>query len=103
MVMVLPLLPVAGPAIRDLTMLATGALIFQGIVIVAFTYLLWFWLVRHYPAAGLSSFAFLTPAFGVLLGGFLLDEPLSGRIFAALALIAIGLVIVNRPAARKGD
>lgn len=103
MVMALPLMPMAGPTIRDLTILAMGALLFQGIVIVAFTYLLWFWLVRHYPAAGLSSFAFLTPAFGVLLGGVLLDEPLSGRIFAALALIAVGLVIVNRPAARKGD
>ena len=103
MVMALPLMPMAGPTIRDLTILATGALLFQGIVIVAFTYLLWFWLVRHYPAAGLSSFAFLTPAFGVLLGGVLLDEPLSGRIFAALGFIAVGLVIVNRPAARKGD
>jgi drug/metabolite transporter (DMT)-like permease len=36
----------------------------------------------------------------VLGGGFLLGEPLSWRIFAALALIAAGLLIVNRPRKR---
>ena len=56
--------------------------------------------MQRYPAGGLSSFAFLTPAFGVLMGGLLLDEPLSLRIFIALGLIAVGLVIVNRPARR---
>ena len=61
------------------------------------TYVVWFWLMRRYPAAGLSSFAFLTPVFGVLCGGLLLDEPLTIRIFLALALIGAGLIIVNRP------
>jgi drug/metabolite transporter (DMT)-like permease len=96
-VMTLPLLPLAGPALRGFSPLATGALLFQAVYVVAFTYILWFWLVRRYPAAGLSSFAFLTPAFGVLCGGILLGEPLSLRIFAALGLIAAGLIVVNRP------
>ena len=69
---------------------------------VAFTYLVWFWLMRRYPAAGLASFAFLTPAFSVLLGGVLLDEPLTWKIGLALALIAGGLIIVNRPARTPG-
>lgn len=99
-VITLPLLMVSGPAIRTPDALSTAALLFQATYIVAFTYLLWFWLMRRYPAGGLSSFAFLTPAFGVLLGGVLLDEPLSARIFLALGLIATGLVIVNRPARR---
>lgn len=96
-VVVLPFIPAAGPLLRDVSGVTTGALLFQAVYIVAFTYVLWFWLVRRYPASGLSSFAFLTPAFGVLLGGLLLNEPLSMRIFAALALIGAGLVIVNRP------
>jgi drug/metabolite transporter (DMT)-like permease len=96
-----PLLLFSGPAIRDGNWLASGALLFQAIYVVAFTYVVWFWLMRRYPAAGLSSFAFLTPAFGVLCGGLLLDEPLSWRIFAALALIAAGLIIVNRPPRRQ--
>lgn len=101
-VFVAPLIPLAGPVLRDVTALATGALMFQAVFIVAFTYVLWFWLVRHYPASGLSSFAFLSPAFGVLLAGLLLNEPLSVRIFLALALIAAGLTVVNRTARRGG-
>ncbi|WP_394891512.1 DMT family transporter [Mesorhizobium sp. AaZ16] len=100
-VMTLPLLPLAGPALREISPLATGALLFQAVYIVAFTYILWFWLMRRYPAAGLSSFAFLTPAFGVLCGGILLGEPLSAKIFAALGLMAAGLIIVNRPPRRQ--
>jgi len=96
-VMALPFLPLAGPALREFSGPAYAALLFQAVYVVAFTYILWFWLMRRYPAAGLSSFAFLTPAFGVLCGGLLLGEPLSIKIFAALGLIATGLIIVNRP------
>lgn len=100
-VVALPLLPFAGPLVRDVSALSVGALLFQSVYIVTVTYLLWFWLVRRYPAAGLSAFAFLTPVFGVLCGGLLLNEPLSMRIFVAMALIGAGLVVVNRPQARK--
>lgn len=96
-VVTLPLLAVAGPAVRDPGALPIASLLFQAVFIVAFTYLLWFWLMRRYPAAGLSSFAFLTPAFGVLLGGLLLGEPLTARIFLALGLIGAGIVLANRP------
>ena len=92
-------LPFAGPPIRDaIALLPTWALLFQAVYIVAFTYVLWFWLLRRYPAAGLASFTFLTPAFGVLCGGIVLGEPSTWRIFVALVLIATGLVIVNRAA-----
>lgn len=97
---VIPLVPLAGPVLRDVTALATASVVFQFAYVVAFTFVLWFWLMRSYPASGLSSFAFLTPAFGVILGGLLLDEPLSPRILAALALIATGLLLVNRPVRR---
>jgi drug/metabolite transporter (DMT)-like permease len=90
------ILPFSGPAIRDANAVATWALLFQAVYIVAFTYVLWFWLVRHYPASGLASFTFLTPAFGVLFAGLMLGEPLGATIFIALVLIAAGLVLVNR-------
>ncbi len=89
--------PFAGPALRDVTLVPTLALLFQAIYVVAFTYVLWFWLLRRYPASSLSSFAFLSPVFGVLCGAMFLNEPLSIRIFLALGLIAAGLIIVNRP------
>jgi len=94
-------LPLAGPPIREIGLLPTLALLFQSFYIVAVTYVLWFWLLTRYPAAGLSSFAFLSPAFGVLCGAVLLGEPLTIRIFLALGLIAAGLIIVNRPARKQ--
>lgn len=99
-VFLLPFVPLAGPILRDVTPLATGSLLFQAVYVVAFTYVLWFWLMRRYPASALSSFAFLTPAFGVLCAGLVLNEPLSIRIFGALVLIAVGLLFVNRPVRR---
>ncbi len=90
-------MPFAGPPIRAITTVSTLALLFQSLYIVAFTYVLWFWLLRRYPASGLSSFAFLSPVFGVLCGAVILGEAPTLRIFVALGLIAIGLIIVNRP------
>ena len=95
-VVALAILPFSGPAIRDANVLATSAMIFQAVYIVAVTYVLWFWLLRHYPASSLASFTFLTPAFGVLFAGLILGEPLGATIFLALGLIAAGLVLVNR-------
>ena len=99
-VMAVPLLPLGGPVVRQESVAAISSVLFQSVYIVGFTYVLWFWLMRRYPASGLTSFAFLTPAFGVLCGALFLHEPMSARIFVALALIAIGLVIVNRPVRR---
>jgi drug/metabolite transporter (DMT)-like permease len=96
----LPLIPLAGPVVREAGLLATASFLVQAVYIVAFTYMIWFWLMRRYPAGGLSSFTFLSPVFGVLCGALLLGEPLSWRIFLALILIAAGLTVVNRPARR---
>ena len=94
----LPFILLSGPLLRNPDALSTSAFLFQAVFVVAFTYPLWFWMVRRYPASKLSNFAFLTPAFGVLLSGLILNEPLSWKIFAALALIGCGLMIINKPA-----
>jgi len=66
-------------------------------VIVSFaSYLLWFWLIRHYPATRLSSFTLSTPLFGLLAGALLLGEPITPRLMLALAGLAAGIVMVNR-------
>lgn len=81
----------------NLTPLIIGSLAYQAIWVAFFTYLLWFWLVRHYPAAHLASFTFLTPLFGVIAGGWLLDEPITGALVVALVLVGVGIYLVNRP------
>lgn len=96
-IVVAPVLIFIENPIRDANLAATIALLVQAAFIVAFTYMLWFWLVRHYPASALSSFTFLSPAFGVIGGALILSEPMTVQIFLALALIAVGIFIVNRP------
>ncbi|MBC2886698.1 DMT family transporter [Ochrobactrum sp. CM-21-5] len=94
----LPFITFSGPLVRYPDLFSISAFLFQSIFVVAFTYPLWFWMVRRYPVSKLSNFAFLTPAFGVLLSSAILGEPLSWKIFVALILIGLGLLIINRPA-----
>jgi drug/metabolite transporter (DMT)-like permease len=69
------------------------------VVIVAFvSYIIWFWLVKTYAPTRVSAFSFLAPVFGVLAGIILLGEPFTPSLAAALALVAFGIYLVNRPA-----
>ncbi len=74
---------------------------FQTVVITFASYLLWFWLVRHYPATAVTSFTLLTPLFGLLTAVWLLDEPLTLRLGVACAAVVVGIALVNRPARRS--
>jgi drug/metabolite transporter (DMT)-like permease len=82
--------------ITQATPLVVGCLAYQIIWVAFITYLAWFWLIRNYPASRLSAFLFLTPLFGVLEGALLLDERITYRLLAALAMVCIGIYIVNR-------
>ena len=96
-VMLLALAPFYGPFLRDFTGLVAAAFAFQVVIVVSVSYLVWFWMLSRYPAARLSSFVFLTPLFGVALGWLLLSEPLSPWLLLALALVAFGIYLANRP------
>lgn len=94
------LLPAAivrgAPLPTRLSALAWASLGFQVVIIVTASYLVWFWLMRRYPATRLASFTLLTPVFGLLLGALLLGEPVTPRLVIALAAVATGIVLVNR-------
>jgi drug/metabolite transporter (DMT)-like permease len=96
-----PLLFVAslgfGPFLRDPGALELGAFVFQVVVVVSGGFLLWFWLLGIYPAAGVASFSFLSPIFGIALGWALLDEPIGPGLIVAGAMVAGGLVLINWP------
>jgi drug/metabolite transporter (DMT)-like permease len=79
-----------------LSPLAWSAMGFQIVVVTAFSYVLWFWLIGHYPATRLASFTLLTPVFGLVLGALLLGEAITTRLVVALAAVAAGIVLVNR-------
>jgi drug/metabolite transporter (DMT)-like permease len=74
---------------------AAWPLAFQTVVITFASYLVWFWLLRHYPATRLAAFTLLTPLFGLLAGAILLGEPLTARLLLALAAVCGGIALVN--------
>jgi drug/metabolite transporter (DMT)-like permease len=76
--------------------LALGALAYQTIWVVSVTFVVWFAIMARYSANRLSAFTFLTPLFGVAAGHLVLGEPLTPAFAAAVALVAAGLVLVNR-------
>jgi drug/metabolite transporter (DMT)-like permease len=76
--------------------LALGSLAYQTVWVVSVTFVVWFALVARYSANRLSAFTFLAPLFGVAAGHLVLGEPLTPAFAAAVALVAGGLVLVNR-------
>ena len=95
---VLPIgsLAIGEPGVVNLSSLAIASLSFQTLWIASITFLAWFWLIRHYPGPKLASFTFLTPLFGVIAGWLILDERLTVAMLLALAMVAVGVYLVNR-------
>ncbi len=76
--------------------IAIGALTYQTVWVVSVTFVVWFWVIVRYSANRVSAFTFLSPLFGVAAGHLVLNEPLTGAFAAAVALVAGGLILVNR-------
>jgi drug/metabolite transporter (DMT)-like permease len=76
---------------------ALGAFAYQTIWVVSVTFAVWFALIVRYSAARLSVFTMLVPLFGVAAGHIVLNEPLTPAFAVAVALVAAGLLLVNRP------
>jgi drug/metabolite transporter (DMT)-like permease len=79
---------------------AIGIAVFYQCIVVAFlSYLLWFELIHRYPVSLLAAFTFFTPISGAVISGVLiLGEPISHGIVLSLALVTLGMFLVNRPA-----
>ncbi|MFY7873508.1 MAG: DMT family transporter [Limnohabitans sp.] len=80
----------------DWSALAWGAMLAQTVVGAFASYLVWMWMLVHYPATRVSVFVFLTPLFALLFGALLLGEPVTLPLLMALGLVAVGIVLVNR-------
>ena len=96
-VLLLAVAPLFGPLIRDFVPIHLAGVAFQIVIVASFGYAFWLWLLSIYPASGVAAFSFLAPGFGVALGSLLLGEPVGLPILVALALVCLGLVLINRP------
>jgi drug/metabolite transporter (DMT)-like permease len=79
----------------SLTSVAVTSVLFQGVVVSFFSYLVWFWLLRRYLAANLAVFSFMTPLFGVTFGVVLLGEALSLNFVIGAVLVLLGITFVS--------
>lgn len=95
-IVVVPLALLLGDTIRTPTPAILGIFAFQVIVIVAIGFVVWFWILSVYPVASMASFSLLTPMFGIFFGWLIFDDPLPANFIAALVLVGVGLILVNR-------
>lgn len=80
----------------QLSTFAWVSIALQALVGAFISYLAWMWMLAHYPATKISVFVFLTPVFALLFGAGWLGEPVTATLVGALALVATGIVLVNR-------
>lgn len=85
-----------GPLVRAFDGVQLVLLLVQALGVVAFGFVLWFWLLGRYPSGVVASFSFLTPILSALLGWLLLDEAVGPLTPVALGLLVVGLVLINR-------
>ncbi len=95
-VIMLPIAFMTGDLIRDFTPVIGAIFAFQVIVVVSIGFMVWFWVLSVYPASDMAAFGFLAPLFGVFFSWLILGERLYPTLLIALALVAIGIVLVNR-------
>ncbi len=72
-----------------------ASLVFHSVVVSFASFLVWFWLLRHYLASRLGVFSFLTPLFGIVLGAWLLAEPIEASFLMGAVPVLLGIVLVS--------
>jgi drug/metabolite transporter (DMT)-like permease len=75
---------------------AMGSLLLQTLVGAFASYLSWMWLLSRYPASKIGAFAFSTPLFALLFGALWLGEDITLSLVGALAMVFVGISLVNR-------
>jgi drug/metabolite transporter (DMT)-like permease len=88
--------PFFGGFMREIEPIHIAGMLFQIFAVASFGFLIWFSLMKMYPASFVASFSFLSPVFAVILGWLLLDEQIGVQIWMALGLVAVGIFLINR-------
>ena len=86
----------AGGQVTGFTVQSTLLLIYLALL-TTISFCIWTTLLKYNPVGKVTVFAFSIPVFGVALSALLLGEQIgSVKTLAALLLVSIGIVIVNR-------
>ena len=100
LMLAVPLLYIAAflfdkPMVKDPGGGVLAAILYQGLITGSFGFVAWNGLLQRYGAVSLHTFIFIMPVVGVLLGGLLLKEPITGNILMALVFIGIGIFVTQ--------
>ena len=87
-------------SLASASMLALGYMIIFGSLL---AYSCYEWLIRHAPSPLVGTYAFVNPVVAVLLGWWLLAEPISARTLLAAAVIVAGVALLIMPARRSRE
>jgi drug/metabolite transporter (DMT)-like permease len=71
------------------------AILYQGLVVAGFCFIVHTTLMRRYAASGITAFGFFSPVSGVILSNLLLGEPITIGLIVSVILVASGVTIVN--------
>ncbi len=71
------------------------AILYQAVIVAGIGYLAWTTLLLKYKATQLSTFIFLMPISGVILGIVFMGDPVTFRLIGGLVFIALGILVVN--------
>lgn len=72
------------------------SLLYQGVVVAGFNFIVNLWLLKRYRPSALAGFALASPIFGVLLSGLIIGEPLTGALLLSSLLVAAGIGLTSR-------
>ena len=78
------------------TPFAMTSLLLQAAIGAFASYLAWMWMLGRYPATQMSAFVFFTPLFALIFGTLWLGEAITPGLLIALAMVSIGIILVNR-------
>ena len=71
-------------------------LLYQGIAVSGFCFIMWFILLRRYPVSQVAAIGFLVPIFGVASSMMFLNERLTDTLAWSTALVGLGIYLVTR-------
>ena len=72
-----------------------GGVLYQGIVVAGFCFILWVSLLQRHSASRLGVFGFLTPIVGVIFSALIMGDRLTPLLLASVTLVALGIAAVN--------
>ena len=101
MLLSLPVFALGGFLLEEIDWQALGwrplaGIAYQGVVVAGFAFTVNAFLLRRYSPSIVFGFNFVAPATGVVMAALLLGEVIGWNVWAGLAAVAAGLVLVNR-------